>query len=206
MSPIFRYPSSCKPPWIFLYKQYLILPPLPFLPFSFFHLSFCHLSVSVHQPWPLSLICSCPAVKKKKPLCWCCLQEFIFQGWCQRTTTTRGVLEMKYGEKGHEIEGQTEGTCLCEFVCELWWGFWVNCRGRRSCSNLLPECYIKAHWQGYVSSSVPFLFQEQRRILMLNLIPDTWGREQFCSIPGHCSPWYCEAVLSCVLLSVTYSQ
>lgn len=56
----------------------------------------------------------CPLVKKKKKkLYWCCLWGSIFQGWCQRTTTTREVLEMKYGEKRHEVEGQTGGTCLC---------------------------------------------------------------------------------------------
>lgn len=57
---------------------------------SFFCLLFCHLSVSIHHPWPLSSICSADAD----------FENVFFQGRCQRTSITRRVVAMKYGENG----------------------------------------------------------------------------------------------------------
>lgn len=187
-------PSSCTPPWTLVGKQYHFLPPLPppvpllfLVLLSFILSSVClHLSALASFSNVLWLCC----IKKKKSVSMVMSKDNHNQG---------SIMEEIWGGRIWDRRADRRDMSMC-----LWWGDWVNCRGRRPRSNLRPECCIKAYSQGCVSSTVTSLYKEQGRILTWNLIPGAWGGEQFLQCtwtPFYLILWRC-VFMCCIVCHI----
>lgn len=100
----------------------------------FLILSFILSSVCLHQSaMASSPICSADAD----------FENVLFQGWCQRTSIARGAVGMTYREKGSRKWRVRQETHV------LWWGVWVNFRGRSPAVASFRECRVEQQMSDY---------------------------------------------------------